>query len=174
MIRRNPPFVTSVIVVAVFLVAASAWALTLDVRFKLPPRFNTIKPTAVVDEAGNVLFNGIPGKVEVTNLPTGGSGSCSAEDPISVFKESDGTSPVTLYTVPAGKKLVITDVLGTINGGIPFSFWANDTTDPNRRTTGLSNGEHHFETGIVFQSGETVLTQLSGQVFVSGRLVSSS
>src|SRR5262245_54550921 len=51
-----------------------AWGLSLNVSFRLPPLLNKIRPVAVVDEVGNVLFGSTPAKVEVTNLPNGGSG----------------------------------------------------------------------------------------------------
>src|SRR5262245_55546074 len=52
-----------------------AWALSLNVSFRLPPLLNKIKPAAIVDESGNVLFGSTPAKVEVTNLPARGTGA---------------------------------------------------------------------------------------------------
>ena len=65
------------ILVALALAPAVVWALTLDVSFRLPPQLNRIKPTAIVDEAGNVLFGTTPAKVEVTNAPPSNSGGAA-------------------------------------------------------------------------------------------------
>jgi hypothetical protein len=57
------------LVVLLALIPVMAWALSLDLSFRLPPLVNKIRPAAIVDETGNVLFGSTPGKVEVTNLP---------------------------------------------------------------------------------------------------------
>ncbi len=62
-----------VVLVGLALLPVVAWALSLNVSSRLPPLVNKIRPAALVDEAGNVVFGSLPGKVEVTNPTTGGT-----------------------------------------------------------------------------------------------------
>jgi hypothetical protein len=54
---------------AVLVLVGTAWAF----QIKLPARA-TLKATVVANEAGMVLFDTVPGKVEVTNLPSAAAG----------------------------------------------------------------------------------------------------
>ncbi len=55
------------VAVVVVLIGTTVLALTLPVTF--PTRTTRAKLQVLVDEGGNVLFGGMPGKVEVTSLP---------------------------------------------------------------------------------------------------------
>src|SRR5262245_17295842 len=61
------------LLVAFVTIPLAAWGLSLNVSFRLPPFVNKVRPAAVVDERGTVVFGTTPGKVEVTNAAPGGT-----------------------------------------------------------------------------------------------------
>jgi hypothetical protein len=85
--------------------ATLAWAMTVVMP-------NTIRPKGMllVNELGNVIFGpSAPAKVEVTNLPAAaGPSGCPAADIVTIGGASFGANPI--YTVPAGKTLIIADL----------------------------------------------------------------
>jgi hypothetical protein len=106
-------------------VAAIAWAAgptSLLVSFKLPPKINAIKPVAIVDGDGNLLFNGTtPGQVRVTNAPLPSQmvtvassvvAYCSGSPPGSGLFAFDNTrnpdGTVSAFSIPSGSVFVIT------------------------------------------------------------------
>ena len=121
-------------------VAALAWAAgptTLLVKFGLPPKVNTVKPTAIVDGDGNILFNAAtPGQVSVTNQPaiparplsptlpsdlvtlTAGPGSCeNGGTPMTVQVQSNGVG-IPFVNDPMAHKTLILDGIA-VSTGVP-------------------------------------------------------
>src|SRR5262245_56391147 len=94
------------LLVAFVALPLAAWGLSLNVSFRLPPLLNKIRPAAIVDESGNVLFGSTPAKVEVTNgtLVAG----ANAGEPVSFFLTVTAI-PIAVATVPNDRALIITD-----------------------------------------------------------------
>jgi hypothetical protein len=159
--------------------ATVAWALEV----KIPPKL-TARANLVVDEVGNALFGATPGNVAVTNLPAvqqvqvtnfpppaGG-----ADDELwSQFLNCYGpapdfppacSSPQVLTIVPAGKRLVITDVSASSAGILTIE----DTTGIRAAlNTASPNGAVNVSlaSGIVFEPGTTVGFFAGGNPFLA-------
>ena len=89
---------------------------------------------------------------------------------ISKYVELDTTTTTaTLWTVPAGRSIVITDIL--ILGGINVYLYEN-TLLKIRVYKDFNNGEYHFNSGVAFSSGSEISLQSPGvyfkDIFISG------
>lgn len=166
-----------------FLVAATA-ALALDVSF---PTRSKAQARVIVDELGNVLFGAMPAKVEVTNLPpsSGGYEPWSVTVPTGYVQ-----SPVQLFSVPADKRLVITDIDGRYtcyvngNGSVPCTL--SDSSGVRLTWTYDSSRVRSYVTGLSFGPNETVMwgvdplgvpppnMQVTGPITFMGRLEPAS
>jgi hypothetical protein len=170
----------------VAILGAVTSALALQVKL---PKTLTAKATVVADELGNVLFGTIPGKVEVTNFPSGQGSSSGPGTPFSVYIDtlSSGTQSVPVTTVPSGQQLLITDIDGfyqcTQTGGNSTRCVLQDGTGTRFAWWGAVSYQHSFTTGIVFQPGEVVTWTTSlppgggavqGPITFMGRLIPAS
>jgi hypothetical protein len=180
---------TAFITALVTLAWAAGGPTALLVKFKLPPGTNVVKPTAIVDGNGNILFNSTtPGQVQVTNFPP----QASAGDFFSIVLSADDnypTSSMTVATVPTDRQLVITDIDGKYQcpGGQQCLCGLVDSsgvrlvwTDPEDFADG-TEFRHSFATGVRFAPGETVAWShgnpacgdipLAGRITFLGRLL---
>jgi hypothetical protein len=169
--------------------ATLAWAAgptSLAVKFKLPPSVNSVKPVALVDGDGNLLFNSTtPGKVQVVNPTSSGLGAIAASDVVTMQSSSacpsgpgeifdqvvkpDGS--FTTFSIPAGKVFVITALSVAGGTGSPQAIPGNpvqvqlhingsfySATDQNVDLGPSKSLSLHqtFPTGIVVGSGSPI------------------
>lgn len=149
--------------------ASVAYAFTVTFPSRILP-----KGMVLVDELGHVRFGtAAPAKVEITSMPSCDTGS-GAGSAISTFGESDGTSPVTLFTVPPGKTLVVTDLDVALHAGETILTLYSNVVGPDVRFKGHFLGPdatfRHFQSGIVYEAGEAVVMESNVGVTMMGRL----
>ena len=137
------------IVIGFLFAATSAVAITVVL-----PNRTKAKAMVVVDVLGQVLFSEEnPAKVEVVNQPSGPTAqSWSAW---STHFYHNGDEVVSVFVVPAGQTLLLTDIVSKQNSNVPdlkISSLSGGTEETRLRT----QGNYSFTTGIEFAGGETL------------------
>jgi hypothetical protein len=167
--------------------ATVVWAAgptSLLVKFKLPPSVNTVKPTAIVDGDGNVLFNATtPGQVRIVNpsspLPSSmrtvqSSSACPFGSGELFDKATSPDGSFSTFAIPAGQVFVITSLAVEGGTGVPSATPGNPVQTALRINNSvyaltIQNSDigasksfslhETFPTGIVVRSGNPICVE---------------
>lgn len=112
----------------------------------------------------------------VSPLPLPISFPCGTEEIVSAFAQNVGNNPVALYAVPAGKKLIITDLIITLVGTPGDYLRVQDSSGIRTEIRGPYPVYASFNSGIPINSNNTVSVKSTGaasiyEVTMTGKLV---